>query len=331
MSYAPLPCQIAAFPPASYIPPTSGPMSNHSIPTAAREHYENIFVNEACGKPYLNGAEAATLYMGSGPSRADLSRIWEDSDRNHDGRLEKEEFVQAMWKINLQAERLQANTTLQRDQSMPLGYQPSPMHPLQQYQPNHLSYDATTNNAPPVQTRRPYGSNSPQPIQKGQPSDPNQRGMPKVELLTAIRCKGCLIGLAPSDIVYHSSNEYFCTACPHPPNFTQATLIVGKGLPTHSPSLLDGCSGCWKDIKKGGMMWRCKKCWDDKSLCEKCWKKSKKHCKHVASGQVILMRVVDGQDDDDDDDNSSSNNNNNNNDDDDGLEDLIDGIVSIVS
>ncbi|KAH7158461.1 hypothetical protein DER46DRAFT_609357 [Fusarium sp. MPI-SDFR-AT-0072] len=75
------------------------------------------------------------------------------------------------------------------------------------------------------------------------------------------------------------------------------------------------------------MIWRCKKCWD-KTLCEKCWKKTNRHCKHASSGEVVMMRVVDGDEDEDEDDDSDGNDNE---DDDDGLEDVIDMIASIVT
>ena len=75
-----------------------------------------------------------------------------------------------------------------------------------------------------------------------------------------------------------------------------------RGTTSELPCMWDGCrqwgqySVRLRDFIENHfeVIWRCKKCWDDKSLCEKCWKKTKKHCKHVPTGQVILMRVIDG-------------------------------------
>lgn len=75
------------------------------------------------------------------------------------------------------------------------------------------------------------------------------------------------------------------------------------------------------------MIFRCTKCWDI-TLCEKCLKKAKRYCKHVSSGEVVMMRVVDGDEDEDEDNDSDGNDNK---DDDDGLEDVIAEIASIVT
>jgi hypothetical protein len=50
-------------------------------------------------------------------------------------------------------------------------------------------------------------------------------------------------------------------------------------------------------------------------------KKAKRYCKHVSSGEIVMMRVVDGDENEDED----------NEDDDDGLEDVIAEIASIVT
>ncbi|KAH7240852.1 uncharacterized protein BKA55DRAFT_517936 [Fusarium redolens] len=205
-----------------------------------------------------------------------------------------------------------------------MSYHPHRIPPSQQDQHHYSTYDTTPTNTLPLHHQPPYGSN-PRPRQQAQSGYPLQQGNTKAELVTATRCTACGVGLVPSEFAYHSSNAFFCTTCPRPPTSTQVTLVAGKSLPKYKPSLLSGCSACWKGFKKDQMMWRCKKCWD-KTLCEKCWKKTKRHCKHVSSGQVIMMRVVDGDKDDDED----NDNDYNGDDDDDVLEDVIDAIASIV-
>lgn len=64
------------------------------------------------------------------------------------------------------------------------------------------------------------------------------------------------------------------------------------------------------------MVWHCNKCWD-KDLCQKCWGKTKKQCKHAATGQVAMMRVGKGGSGDEDDDEL--------------IADVIDGVVSIAT
>lgn len=69
------------------------------IPVAARTRYERQFHGQCGGKPNLTGIEAAGVFFESGLGKSDLSRIWEETDRDRNGRFGKEEFVQAMWLI----------------------------------------------------------------------------------------------------------------------------------------------------------------------------------------------------------------------------------------
>ncbi|KAJ4202249.1 hypothetical protein NW767_006208 [Fusarium falciforme] len=250
--------------------------------------------------------EAAGVFMTSGLSRADLAGIWDEADRDRNGQFDREEFVQAMWRIELQAGRV----------SPPQPPRPwngqAPM-PLQQYQPPPA---APAYNYPPAAPYQPLP-----PVQQPsyvQPSQP--QGLQTIEILVAIRCKTCGKGLAPSDTVYRSATQhtidYFCPTCHRPPTATQVLLAAGEDLPQRKRSSM-GCSGCWKDIKKGKMVWHCNKCWD-KDLCQKCWGKTKKQCKHAATGQVAMMRVGKGGSGGDEDGDEL-------------IADVIDGVVSIAT
>lgn len=278
--------------------------STQEIPPAARQRYEAIFANEARGKPYLNGMEAAGVFMTSGLSRTDLAGIWDEADRDRNGQFDREEFVQAMWRIELQTGRVSPPLPprLWNGQAPVLS---------QQYQPPA----APAYNYPPVASYQPIP-----PVQQPSYVQPNQpQGLQTIEILVAIRCKTCGKGLAPSDTVYRSATQhtidYFCPTCHRPPTATQVILAAGKDLPQRKRSSM-GCSGCWKDIKKGKIVWHCNKCWD-KDLCQKCWGKTKKQCKHAASGQVAMMRVGKGGSGDEDDDEL--------------IADVIDGVVSIAT
>ncbi|KAF4999563.1 hypothetical protein FDECE_11484 [Fusarium decemcellulare] len=287
--------------------------SHPDIPLAARERYGRLFTSESGGRPYLNGIEAAGVFLRSGLTKEDLSRIWEDADRDRNGLFDKEEFVQAMWRIEVQSGRVAGSSPQMGSQSPPTqwnAFQPSV--PLsQQYHPPPLTFP--THVSPQVQPPPPYQSSPP-----GSGIVPSQppTGLQAIEILVAVLCKNCGTGLAPSDIAYRTPTaEYFCTSCP-PPSATQVLLTAGEALPRHKRSSL-GCSGCWRDIKKGKMVWHCNKCWD-KDLCQKCWGKTKRHCKHAATGQVAMMRVGKGSKGGDGDD-------------DDGLGDVIEGVVSIAT
>ncbi|RKK85256.1 hypothetical protein BFJ71_g14238 [Fusarium oxysporum] len=207
-----------------------------------------------------------------------------------------------------------------------MSYHPRRIPASQQDQHHYSMYATIPANALTLQYQPPYGSN-PRPRQQTQPQTPIQQGNTRVELVTATRCTACGIGLIPSESAHRFSNAFFCTTCPRPPTSTQVTLVAGIALPKYKTSVLSGCSACWKDFKKGQMIFRCTKCWDI-TLCEKCLKKAKRYCKHVSSGEVVMMRVVDGDEDEDEDNDSDGNDNK---DDDDGLEDVIAEIASIVT
>ncbi|KAM0428856.1 hypothetical protein ACHAPT_006656 [Fusarium lateritium] len=293
------------------MPPQVAPYTQTSparpeVPPAARQRYEAIFANEAGGKPYLNGIEAAGVFLTSGLTRADLAGIWDEADQDRNGQFDREEFVQAMWRIELQTGRVSPPQT-----SRPWNGQ-APVLPPRQYQPP----PSAAYNYPPAQSAPPYQPAP--PVQQTPYVQPSQQGIQTIEILVAIRCKICGKGLAPSDTAYRSSTQhtidYFCPTCHRPPTAMQVLLAAGKDLPQRKRSSM-GCSGCWKDIKKGKMVWHCNKCWD-KDLCQKCWAKTKKQCKHAATGQVAMMRVGKGGGDDDDDEL---------------IMDVIDGVVSIAT
>ncbi|KAF7552517.1 hypothetical protein G7Z17_g4281 [Cylindrodendrum hubeiense] len=71
------------------------------IPAAARSRYEKQFQDQCGGKSYLTGIEAAGVFFESGLGKSDLSRIWEETDRDRNGRFDKDEFVEAMCRLLL--------------------------------------------------------------------------------------------------------------------------------------------------------------------------------------------------------------------------------------
>ncbi|KPM35813.1 Vacuolar protein sorting-associated protein 4 [Neonectria ditissima] len=78
--------------PASLRPPT--------IPANMRRRYEQQFDANSGGRDYIIGSDAAHILLDTGLDRKVLSEIWELIDEDRNGKLDKEEFVNAMWQVD---------------------------------------------------------------------------------------------------------------------------------------------------------------------------------------------------------------------------------------
>ncbi|KAH6896705.1 hypothetical protein B0T10DRAFT_454604 [Thelonectria olida] len=302
--------------------------TSHPPPPAARSRYEKQFYAECGGKPYLTGIEAAAVFFSSGLSKSDLSRIWDDTDRNKDGHFDKEEFIQAMWLIELHTGRvgqsggstnsvpstalppaeLQAGDvshSIAVSQTSQYRYAPVPPPPpysqLQGHVPPLYHTPVSLNNpASEYAIQHIQSIQNPQQPQQSQASPiPNRTGPESIEISVALTCQGCGNGLCPNDSVYRpllnsTAFSYFCTNCHKsnkcPPAATLVNLVAGQQI-TSRKKKSTTCDGCWRDIKKDEMTWFCKKKLCDKDLCRKCWGKKKRHCKHAAQGHVEMMKL----------------------------------------
>ncbi|KAF7557247.1 hypothetical protein G7Z17_g756 [Cylindrodendrum hubeiense] len=83
--------------PASTVPASLRPPL---IPVNMRSRYEQQFDAHSGGRDHLTGAEAARILLDTGLDRKVLSDIWELIDEDRNGKLDKEEFVQAMWQVD---------------------------------------------------------------------------------------------------------------------------------------------------------------------------------------------------------------------------------------
>lgn len=70
------------------------------VPFNLRRRYEQEFDRHSNSGTELDGSYAAQIFFQSGLPRKTLSEIWEVIDQDSNGKLDKEEFVQAMWQID---------------------------------------------------------------------------------------------------------------------------------------------------------------------------------------------------------------------------------------
>lgn len=265
----------------------------NNIPADARSRYERVFDDNSDGKSYLTGIEAATVFLNSGHNKHALSRIWEQSDTNRDGRFTREEFVQAMWRID--TERM-ANPHVQ--QAMQIQPHPSPHPPTYTAGSNPLSSGAVTTAMLGLSSqpypRTPYSPGMPPPIQT-------------MEMKEPMICQGCDGGLIPGDMVYHcelcpGSGSTFCEQCHckarkcyhdvpraqlKAPSELKREDVVGDFFESVK------CDGCRIKLKDGMLCWHCKRCFDP-NYCKDCWKKAHKRCKHAKNGKVQLRQMGKG-------------------------------------
>jgi hypothetical protein len=299
---------------SGYQPLAELPSTSHPPHPAARSRYEKQFHAECGGKPYLTGIEAAAIFLASGLSKSDLSRIWDETDRNKNGQFDKDEFVQAMWLIELHTGRVEQS-------GGPTNSVPSTALPPGELQADQVSHSIAVSQTSPYATvppppysrssyhtgvspSNPASGHAIQQIQSAQNPQQSQESQTSptqpesIEISVALTCQSCGNGLCPNDSVYRSitgsiTSDYFCTNCHRsnkcPPAATLVNLVVGQQV-TSRKKKSTTCDGCWRDIKKEEMTWFCKKSCD-KDLCRKCWGKKKRHCKHVAQGQVVMMKL----------------------------------------
>lgn len=132
---------------------------------------------------------------------------------------------------------------------------------------------------PPYAQPSPYQQPPPQP--------------PSGEISTAIICLNCETGLIPGDTVSHAGGaSYFCGSCTRhaPQNAQQVHLRLSDKTPSRDTGSTQ-CDSCMREIKKGRLAWHCGSCFMSKKLCERCWRKKRKHCRHVKRGEVRMVRI----------------------------------------
>ncbi|KAK5995415.1 hypothetical protein PT974_03819 [Cladobotryum mycophilum] len=282
-------------PPPPYRAPTAVIHHNSMvhIPPEIRARFEGLFEQSCGGKTYLTGIETADIFMRSGLNNADLSRIWEKVDLNHDGRFDRNEFVQAMWLIELQTGRgLLQPTNDSRSTS-------------------HLNGSAQLSHSllPPPPDLSIHQSNSPPayqiaPVKQWQDAVPAAGEAEPMELKTAMICQGCDTGFLPDDIIYHCESckggkSSFCEKCHDAGEGCQhhvprSKLQRAKKLPIKDKNGSLGfgvkCDGCKDKIKKGSLLWYCRRCLDP-YFCQNCWRRSDKRCRHAAKGKITLKLV----------------------------------------
>lgn len=103
VSRAKTPLKPHSQPPTPSVPPASDvPTSLHPppIPANMRARYEKQFDVQSGNRDHLPGAEAARILLDTGLDRKVLSDIWELIDEDRNGKLDREEFVQAMWQVD---------------------------------------------------------------------------------------------------------------------------------------------------------------------------------------------------------------------------------------
>lgn len=269
-----------------------------TMPPPLRERFERQFYAESRGRSSVTCVEAALVFLESGLPRAELGRIWEAADRHGNGRFGRDEFVHAMWLIELQRGGGYQNAEMGSQQ--PASYQPQPAS-YQQPPPLYQQQPAYQQPQPPYQQPEPPSQQSQPPQQQNpyqqQPqtnaNPPRPSNPPPGEISKATTCASCNNGLAPSDTASHCQicTTYLCPSCPsrcsHP--LQHVTLTLSKLTKPHAMGTLV-CSGCLSAIKKGSVAWHCQKCWE-RDLDDKCWRKKKRHCKHVKLGKVDMVRT----------------------------------------
>lgn len=324
-------------------PPAPHPRNALDIPPAVQARLEGIFHENCGGKPYLTAIEAAAVFMQTGLTKADLSRIWEQADLNQDGRFNMNEFVHAMWLIELQTGRGHPSTLPQpRPSSYHSATSPYPSPPPTS---SHIAgpppYQATSYQVPPPPPQT-FSVPPPPPHQWQQTgftavpgyhtaAHPGCPSMPApqpeaMKMKKAMICAGCEAGILPDDIIYH------CAECDKKHNglsYCERCYSAGRaGSCTHGLKRVkleeddlpirdkDGswlmgvkCIKCKTKMKKKDLCFKCSNCWDP-DFCPSCWRSKDKRCKHAAKGKVKMCRV--GRKDDDE------------------IEEIIDGVMSVL-
>ncbi|KAL3952091.1 hypothetical protein ACCO45_013808 [Purpureocillium lilacinum] len=277
-------------------PPAPHPRNALDIPPAVQARLEGIFHENCGGKPYLTAIEAAAVFMQTGLTKADLSRIWEQADLNQDGRFNLNEFVHAMWLIEL-----------------PNGKGPS--------------IDATSAPSVVVSKRNESLSIAAAHIKPHRRSSAISSNIPEaMKMKRAMICAGCEAGILPDDIIYHCAEcdkkhngLSYCERCHSAGRAGSCThglkrvKLEEDDLPIRDKdgSWLMGvkCIKCKTKMKKKDLCFKCSHCWDP-DFCPSCWRSKDKRCKHAAKGKVKMCRV--GRKDDDE------------------IEEIIDGVMSVL-
>jgi SpoVK/Ycf46/Vps4 family AAA+-type ATPase len=88
--------------------PTGEPVEGEA-PQAVRDIYDKFFGEhvQEHGGDYFNAINAVNMMRDTGLSDEILCEIWERADVDQNGRLDKEEFIQAMWLVSIELASLQ--------------------------------------------------------------------------------------------------------------------------------------------------------------------------------------------------------------------------------
>ncbi|KAJ6441053.1 BolA domain-containing protein [Purpureocillium lavendulum] len=312
-------------------PPQLPPRNSYQAPAPVRPHIERLFHENCEGKPYLTAIEAAPLFLQSGLAKSSLSDIWEQVDLDRDGRLNIDEFAQAMWLIELRtggtggylqttpAQPPDMAASSNQPHSRPSSYHsaispypspPSSSHPVAipppyQRAPYQSYPSSQPYSAPPLQ---------PQQWQQANPAIPP----PPPDLMTmskAMICAGCEAGILPDDVIYHCAK---CDKKNDGLSYCERCYAAGQGRDCqHGGSkrvkLTEGdlpirdkdgswglgvkCIKCKTKMRKKDLCFKCSHCWDP-DFCPNCWRSKDKRCKHAAKGKVKMCRVGRKEDDD---------------------------------
>ncbi|CEJ94827.1 hypothetical protein VHEMI10337 [[Torrubiella] hemipterigena] len=245
-------------------PPIVKANQTHQPPPDFRQHCAGTFAANAQGKPYLNGLEAASIFLSSGLDKTVLSNIWDQASTYKNGRFTCDEFTNAMWLI-------EQHKTSQIP--IPPPYIPYPAPPPRPYPvavavqpPTVTKMDMTE---PMICTGCDTGfvTNNIAYVCKACPSDKNSY------------CEGC---------------NRAGKRCRHVQSASRHILERGRNLKTQDKEDELGfsykCSKCKTKFKPDELCWHCKRCFES-NLCEGCWPAREKRCRHAAKGKVQL-RVV---------------------------------------
>ncbi|KAF7561203.1 hypothetical protein G7046_g2955 [Stylonectria norvegica] len=97
---APNQSSIAAREPSDVIGLQTGDRS--VVPELARKRFEKQFDAHSRGGQHIDDDQAVAIFLESGLSQETLVKVWDLVDVDRNGKLSKDEFVQAMWHIDAQ-------------------------------------------------------------------------------------------------------------------------------------------------------------------------------------------------------------------------------------
>lgn len=223
-------------------PTTSSPPSQ--VTTQDRQRYLELFNERASGQTHLSGFAAALILKDSGMKDADLLQIFEQTDIDRDGRLDREEFVRAMFLMEVRSGRMEhRNQRLRQGEQIEQQHQrnsshspsPSPCYPTTQGSPSFMHTS----------------------VEHSQPAHMPPHLSSRTRLaFESVTCNNCEAGIVPGDLIYFCAscnNISYCQSC-HASGrrcVHNATLVALK-YDTQFMSKPIGlkCGACIAEIKK---------------------------------------------------------------------------------